>query len=202
MMPYDDLFEDGEEEYFDDLDLDPTSGDLTKSYNRQRKLNDQNATTPRINPQKPAANTKASVDDQITSLAKHAAKIRLEGGGEKERTHGKDKSDRATSEQVLDPRTRMILLQMINRGIVSEVNGCLSTGKEANVYGAVSIPTLEGNEEPKPIHRAIKVYKTSILVFKDRDRYVTGEQPLLDQDTTRATIEPWSKSGQRRNSVT
>ncbi|CAB5378654.1 unnamed protein product [Rhizophagus irregularis] len=36
----------------------------------------------------------------------------------------------------------------------------------ANVYHAI---TEDGN------HRAIKVYKTSILVFKDRDRYVTGE---------------------------
>jgi RIO kinase 1 len=174
---YDDLFDEDGEEYFEDMEYDPTSGDLTKSYNRQRKLNDQNATAPRINSQKPAANTQTRVDDQITSLAKHAGKIRLDGGGgEKDRGHGKDKSDRATSEQVLDPRTRMILLQMINRGVVSEVNGCLSTGKEANVYGALSTPPPdEKDPDPQPIHRAIKVYKTSILVFKDRDRYVTGE---------------------------
>ena len=194
---YDDLFEDGEEEYFEDWDLDPSTGDITKSYNRQRKLNDQNASIPRINPQKPAANTKASVDDQITSLAKHAGRIRLDGGeGEKERTHGKDKSDRATSEQVLDPRTRMILLQMINRGIISEVNGCLSTGKEANVYGAVSIPPSQDNEEPLPIHRAIKVYKTSILVFKDRDRYVTGEYRFrggYNKGNNRAMVKVWAE---------
>lgn len=193
---YDDLFEEGDEEYFEDLDIDPASGDLTKSYNRQRKLNDQNATAPRINPQKPAANTKASVDDQITSLAKHAGKIRLEGGGEKERSHGRDKSDRATSEQVLDPRTRMILLQMINRGIVSEVNGCLSTGKEANVYGALSTPCSDGNEDRQPIHRAIKVYKTSILVFKDRDRYVTGEHRFrsgYNKGNNRAMVKVWAE---------
>ena len=191
---YDDLFDDEAEEYFDDVD--PSSGDLTKSYNRQRKLNDQNATALRINPQKPAANTRASVDDQITSLAKHAGKIRLEGGGEKEKTHGKDKSDRATSEQVLDPRTRMILLQMINRGIVSEVNGCLSTGKEANVYGALSIPISEGTEEAQPIHRAIKVYKTSILVFKDRDRYVSGEHRFrsgYNKGNNRAMVKVWAE---------
>lgn len=77
-----------------------------------------------------------------------------------------DKADRATNEQVLDPRTRMILFKMINRGVVYEINGCISTGKEANVYHA---QTEDGE------HRAIKIYKTSILVFKDRDRYVTGE---------------------------
>jgi RIO kinase 1 len=192
---YDDLFEEEDEEFFDDLD--PGSGDLTKSYNRQRKLNDPNATAPRLNSQKPAANTQTSVDDQISSLAKHAAKIRIDGGGgEKGKTHGKDKSDRATSEQVLDPRTRMILLQMINRGIVSEVNGCLSTGKEANVYGALSIPVSEGTEEATPIHRAIKVYKTSILVFKDRDRYVTGEHRFrsgYNKGNNRAMVKVWAE---------
>jgi RIO kinase 1 len=59
----------------------------------------------------------------------------------------------------------MILFQFINSGRISEIHGCISTGKEANVYHATS---ADGE-------RAIKVYKTSILVFKDRDRYVTGE---------------------------
>ncbi|KAK2167671.1 hypothetical protein LSH36_25g02000 [Paralvinella palmiformis] len=83
-----------------------------------------------------------------------------------ERYKSKDKSDRATAEQVMDPRTRMILFKLLSRQIISEVNGCISTGKEANVYHAA---TRSGK------HRALKVYKTSILVFKDRDRYVTGE---------------------------
>ncbi|KAG8892695.1 protein kinase rio1, partial [Tulasnella sp. 417] len=78
----------------------------------------------------------------------------------------KDKADRATTEQVLDPRTRLILYKMIGRGVIFEVNGCISTGKEANVYHALS---------PEHAHIALKIYKTSILVFKDRDRYVTGE---------------------------
>uniref|UniRef100_A0A8D0FMF9 Serine/threonine-protein kinase RIO1 n=1 Tax=Strix occidentalis caurina TaxID=311401 RepID=A0A8D0FMF9_STROC len=78
----------------------------------------------------------------------------------------KDKSDRATVEQVLDPRTRMILFKMLTRGVISEINGCISTGKEANVYHA---STANGE------NRAIKIYKTSILMFKDRDKYVSGE---------------------------
>ncbi|NXJ05630.1 RIOK1 kinase, partial [Odontophorus gujanensis] len=78
----------------------------------------------------------------------------------------KDKSDRATVEQVLDPRTRMILFKMLSRGVISEINGCISTGKEANVYHA---STANGE------NRAIKIYKTSILMFKDRDKYVSGE---------------------------
>ncbi|KAF1319771.1 Atypical/rio/rio1 protein kinase, partial [Globisporangium splendens] len=76
------------------------------------------------------------------------------------------RDDRATTEQVLDPRTRMILYKMLNQGVVTEINGCLSTGKEANVYHARLPDGREG---------AIKVYKTSILVFKDREKYVSGE---------------------------
>ncbi|ALC45049.1 CG11660, partial [Drosophila busckii] len=86
---------------------------------------------------------------------------------ETERVRVRDKHDRATAEQVMDPRTRMILFKLLNRGLIQEINGCISTGKEANVYHAVS---KNGEDE-----YAIKIYKTSILVFKDRDKYVSGE---------------------------
>lgn len=101
----------------------------------------------------------------------------------------KDKQDRATAElgklafrsksllivrhdfithliPVMDPRTRMILFKLLNRGMITEINGCISTGKEANVYHG----TNKFGED-----YAIKIYKTSILTFKDRDKYVTGE---------------------------
>ncbi len=50
---------------------------------------------------------------------------------------------------------------MLNTGFLGEINGCISTGKEANVYHA----TGAGGAD-----LAVKVYKTSILAFKDRDR--------------------------------
>lgn len=84
----------------------------------------------------------------------------------RDRNRYTDRANRAVSEQVLDPRIRTILLKMINNGLVYEINGCISTGKEANVYHAV---TDTGE------HRAIKIYKSTILTFKNRDRYVTGE---------------------------
>ncbi|PSR95939.1 Serine/threonine-protein kinase [Actinidia chinensis var. chinensis] len=82
------------------------------------------------------------------------------------KTRTTEKADRATVEQAIDPRTRMVLFKMLNRGIFNDINGCISTGKEANVYHATK---SDGQE------LAIKVYKTSILVFKDRDRYVQGD---------------------------
>ncbi|KAI9754850.1 MAG: hypothetical protein M4579_004507 [Chaenotheca gracillima] len=212
-----------EEEYSDflseDDDLDEIdwsasgSGNLTKSYNRQKLRNEVSsdpnapkASLPRSNPQKPSANADVSVDDQMSSLARHAGKIKLDERGDGGKG-GKsaDKSDRATSEQVLDPRTRMILLQMINRGIVSEVNGCVSTGKEANVYQAISMPQSDdaqdgGNSAPAEIQRAIKVYKTSILVFKDRDKYVSGEfrfRQGYNKGNNRAMVKVWAEKEMR-----
>lgn len=102
------------------------------------------------------------------SLPGHAANLLIETDKrvEKDRIRTKDKHDRATVEQVMDPRTRMILFKFLNQGIIAEINGCISTGKEANVYHAISKTGIEF---------AIKIYKTSILQFKDRDKYVTGE---------------------------
>lgn len=213
--------EEDDEEYYDDifagddgLDAEDFSAsnpsDFTKSYNRQRRLDDASAdrnapksSFPKSNPQKPTVNTFAAVDDQISSLSRHAAKLRLDDkqsglGNKMER--GADKSDRATSEQVLDPRTRMILLQMINRNVVSEVNGCLSTGKEANVYHALSYADEEGNDGEAARQRAIKVYKTSILVFKDRDKYVTGEYRFrqgYNKSNNRAMVKVWAEKEMR-----
>ncbi|KAM7183265.1 putative serine threonine-protein kinase [Naviculisporaceae sp. PSN 640] len=181
----------------DDEDWDPDSTDLTKSYNRQRQLHGLNsqadgpAALPRSNAQKPKANTFASIDDQVSALSKHASKIRLDDvkqGQERD----KDKADRATSELVLDQRTRMILLQMINQGIVSEVHGAISTGKEANVYGAVRWPEAGG----PPRQRAIKIYKTAILVFKDRERYITGEHRFKggsEKGNNRKMVKLWAE---------
>lgn len=144
-------------------------------------------------PQKPIANTRASIDDQISSLQRHAGKIKLTGqlAGGSGTSSTKDKSDRATTEQVLDPRTRMILFQLVHKNVVSEIHGVLSTGKEANVYYAIT-----EHESDPPLHRAIKVYKTSILKFKDRDQYVTGEfrfRQGYNKSNNRAMVKVWAE---------
>ncbi|KAI0014790.1 putative extragenic suppressor of the bimD6 mutation [Xylariomycetidae sp. FL0641] len=175
---FDDIFED------DDADYEEDGTGVSRNYNRQQ---------PMISSQhnKPAANTAANVDDQMSALSKHAAKIRLDDVKDTQ-DRDKDKADRATSEQVLDQRTRMILYQMINRGAVSEVHGAISTGKEANVYGAVAHPDLNGPS----IQRAVKVYKTAILSFKDRERYITGEHRFkqgADKGNNRKMVKLWAE---------
>lgn len=66
----------------------------------------------------------------------------------------------------MDPRTRMILYKLLSGEKIISIDGCISTGKEANVYHATG---------PEDKAYAIKIFKTSILTFKARDKYVTGE---------------------------
>lgn len=102
-----------------------------------------------------------------------------------------DKADRATVDQVLDPITMDTILNMIKKGKLYEMNGCMSTGKEANVYHGT---TDDGQ------HRAIKVYKTSILVFKDRERYVSGEFRFRNgysKSSNRQMVEVWAQKEHR-----
>jgi RIO kinase 1 len=73
----------------------------------------------------------------------------------------------------------------------SEVNGCVSTGKEANVYHA---STPDGRS------LAIKVFKTSILVFKDRDRYVSGDFRFRNgygKNNPRKMVKTWAEKEMR-----
>lgn len=92
------------------------------------------------------------VSDQLTALSKYTSRIasidepysRPSGDpftlgvsvnrkGPSAQANQKDKSDRATNEQVLDPRTRIILFKMIGRELLKEINGCVSTGKEVRL---------------------------------------------------------------------
>jgi RIO kinase 1 len=196
---YDDLFEPSDDE-LSDTDLGASnSSDFTKTFNRTRKMNDSSipeTQKPKANPQ---LNTRSAVDDHVKSLSAHTAKLkltRLEAGLGGKAQGGAEKSDRATSEQVLDPRTRMLLLQILNRNIVSEINGVISTGKEANVYHAATIPQAEGEAPVTTLHRAIKVYKTSIMVFKDREKYVAGEfrfKQGYNKSSNRAMVKVWAE---------
>tara|TARA_R110002003_G_scaffold37_13_gene2211 strand:+ start:21242 stop:22867 length:1626 start_codon:yes stop_codon:yes gene_type:complete len=199
----DDLFE-SDSEIVPEL-ISADGHDYTKAYNRQRKLNDNSIPAdhkPKTNAQKPSANTSAAIDDQVASLAKHASKIRLTDkfSGATGSVRDKDKADRATTEQVLDRRTQMILLQLINRNTISEIHGVISTGKEANVYHAMSEIETEDGEQTQT-HRAVKVYKTSILVFKDRAKYVEGEfrfRQGYNKSNNRAMVRLWADK-ERRN---
>ncbi|XP_034468754.1 serine/threonine-protein kinase RIO1 isoform X1 [Hippoglossus hippoglossus] len=178
--------EEEEEDYDEDEDEEwawhSAGGNLTKRYNRMtlncqsNRQNPSNKMLPSSTPSDKALRKyehKINLGDLIDypdklnyadSVINKVTMMQKQKDADTYRV--KDKSDRATVEQVLDPRTRMILFKMLSRGAICEISGCISTGKEANVYHA---STSAGER------RAIKIYKTSILLFKDRDKYVSGE---------------------------
>lgn len=46
--------------------------------------------------------------------------------------------------QAIDPRTRMVLFKMLNRGVFHDINGCISTGKEVMFSPLSSFISYEG----------------------------------------------------------
>ena len=47
-----------------------------------------------------------------------------------------EKKEHSTSDQVMDPKTRLMLFKMVDNQVLTEINGCVSTGKEACVFHA------------------------------------------------------------------
>ncbi|KAE9393171.1 RIO1-domain-containing protein [Gymnopus androsaceus JB14] len=216
-----------EDDRVEDEDWEVAERDFTKQFNRLRQhvavrsgnaqgsasaLNQSNsvAALPAINhPRSSTAaqsisgpTSKDKTVDQLAALAKYNSRLAkidvpytlgvgVNRKGPSASANAKDKSDRATNEQVLDPRTRLILFKMIGRELIHEVNGCVSTGKEANVYHAST---------PDSKHLALKIYKTSILVFKDRDKYVTGEYRFrrgYSRKNPRKMVRLWAEKEMR-----
>ncbi|KAJ1472533.1 RIO1 family-domain-containing protein, partial [Baffinella frigidus] len=113
-----------------------------------------------------------------------------------------------TINQVLDPRTRLVLYKLLNKETLNSIHGCISTGKEANVYYATTPPSfLDENDlagsrtsDGKEGELAIKVYKTSILVFKDRDKYVSGDYRFrqgYSRHNPRKMVKMWAEKEYR-----
>lgn len=132
--------------------------------------------------------THNQIKDKQQILSRFSDKIKTDELNFKQKQLSKDKSDRATVENVLDPRTIRFICSLMKKGTITKINGCLSTGKEANVYHA--------EDEVNGKEYAVKVYKTSILVFKDRERYVDGEfrfRNSRSQHNPRKMIKVWAE---------
>ncbi|EAN34118.2 RIO1 family protein [Theileria parva strain Muguga] len=104
---------------------------------------------------------------------------------------GLTKDKRVTVQQVLDKRTYIRLKRLHGRGIFDYIYGVISTGKEANVYES------EGTLLSTKHRIAIKVYKTSILIFKDRSRYIEGEfrfrRSYVGTKNPRKMVSQWAE---------
>jgi RIO kinase 1 len=94
--------------------------------------------------------------------------------------------ERATIEEVFDQATRMVLYHFLSRGVINEVNGVISAGKEARVYWG---KTKEGEE------RAVKIYLTSSAEFKKgMMMYIEGDYRFKNvKHDTRSLISTWAQ---------
>ena len=227
-VAYDDDEDDDDCDYFmddDDHDILPNSSLQQSNNNNNFRLDDIGSS--RIN-----LNSSHKVSNAVTQMH------HLETTKRKSHT-GRD--DRATSEQCLDPRTRLILFRMLSNGFLELIDGCLSTGKEANVYyakagrvvtGSVLNATKDDDNDdgdatpmaeppqlssisktinnniatfapllsPSITEYAIKIYKTSILVFKDREKYVSGEHRWRKgycKSNPRKMVKVWAEKEMR-----
>uniref|UniRef100_A0A665VH96 Serine/threonine-protein kinase RIO3 n=1 Tax=Echeneis naucrates TaxID=173247 RepID=A0A665VH96_ECHNA len=89
-----------------------------------------------------------------------------------------EKKEHSTAEQAVDPRTRLLMYKMVNAGVLENINGCISTGKESVVFHADG-GSLE--EQPIPDEVVLKVFKTTLNEFKNRDRYIKDDYRFIDR---------------------
>lgn len=89
------------------------------------------------------------------------------------------KDNAATAEMGVDGRTRLLLYKLINNQILEQINGIISTGKEAVILHANSDPTFVGTDpnspQIMPKECAVKIFKTTLNDFKQRDRYIKDD---------------------------
>src|SRR4030042_5494600 len=95
-------------------------------------------------------------------------------------------SERATLEEVFDQSTRMVVYRFMTEGILHEVNGVVSAGKEARVYWGK-------NKEGKDL--AVKIYLTSSAEFKKgMFKYIEGDHRFKGiKHDTRSLIFAWAQ---------
>ena len=99
--------------------------------------------------------------------------------------HDKSK-ERATVEEVFDQTTRMVVFDMLNSGVFYELNGAVSSGKEAKVYWGT---TKDGTD------LAVKIYLTSSAEFKKgMHKYIEGDPRFKDvKHDTRSLMAVWAQ---------
>jgi RIO kinase 1 len=94
--------------------------------------------------------------------------------------------ERATVEEVFDQTTRMVVFDLLNSGVLYELNGVVSSGKEARVYWGKN----KGGAD-----LAVKIYLTSSAVFKKGMlKYIEGDPRFTAvKRDTRSLIAVWAQ---------
>jgi len=129
--------------------------------------------------------------------------------------NAKDENQK-TVEGVMDRKTRVMLFNWVKAGLLTQVNGCFSTGKEASVYHATAGEELmahfheavgRDNDEfdlapGDPV--ALKLFKTTLNEFKNRADYINGDWRFrsckLEKHNPRKIVKLWAQK-ERNNLI-
>lgn len=94
-------------------------------------------------------------------------------------------TDRKTLAEVFDKSTLDRLGKLISNHTISHMDFPISTGKEANLFRAVT---------PKNTYIVLKIYRTSNLTFKHINKYLNGDPRFHHQNRSRRDIiHEWTK---------
>ena len=95
-------------------------------------------------------------------------------------------SERAALEEVFDQSTLLVIYHFLSKGVINEVHGVVSAGKEARVYWG-------RNKEGKEL--AVKIYLTASAEFrKGMLKYIEGDERFKGvRRDTRSLIFAWAQ---------
>ncbi|XP_067625884.1 serine/threonine-protein kinase RIO3 [Eurosta solidaginis] len=147
----------------------------------------------------------AGFDMKLSNKAFNQLKTYSRKGSKKNKMDDR-KVNMATVEMGIDAPTRMLLFKLISNQILEQINGIISTGKEALILHANSDPAYVGNANgyngtlcsPQllPKECAIKIFKTTLNEFKQRDRYIKDDYRFKDRfskQNSRVVIHMWAE---------
>lgn len=100
------------------------------------------------------------------------------------KTKTTENRDRASVEQAIDPRTRLVLSKLLNHAIFDDLKGCIFTGRQGNVYHATK---RDGQE-------------FAVKVFKYRDHNIQGDYRFRHgkcKHNPRKMVKTWAENEMR-----
>ncbi|OQV22180.1 Serine/threonine-protein kinase RIO3 [Hypsibius exemplaris] len=115
---------------------------------------------------------------------------------EKRAKRNKDKKeDDATASMAVDQKTRLLMYKMVNGGVLNTINGIVSTGKESVVFHATG-GEVEELKITLPEECALKVFKTTLNEFRNRDPYIRDDyrfQERYSHLNPRKIVKLWAE---------
>ncbi|MCJ2540470.1 MAG: serine protein kinase RIO [Candidatus Thermoplasmatota archaeon] len=112
-------------------------------------------------------------DEELDQLERALWKIHADGRG------GGIREERKTESEVWDRQTLDAVYKFMKKGIIDTVEHPISTGKEANVFLALS-------PEGEPL--VIKIYRTSTADFRGIERYIMGDPRFPGRRSNRRQV--------------